>query len=619
MIDSSSTPTVDRSPTPGFMEALVDGVKLRGKQVFVLSGDVMGIFPNRDEVGYSPLEERLCESFGSRFTMVRLDLSLGVGFYDGGQRRQLFDTIGWGQNVNSSNSSPGDFDSLGGLFDFGSEFLNRHLRIENRSSSSQTLPQPNPEHLLARTKQRPGAALVLLRELTQMVREASERGERTQPICTIIRLAGAFFPPGDFGKLSELDRNRLATLLSWLNDPGYRAGGHVTILVTENRAELNSRIYSLPFGQSIEVGFPDQATRAHFVSYKLAQFQEEDESMNATFEVSEEDFVEESAGLGLNAISSLLEESARSAHPVTREGVNALLNEILKAQLDGVVTIKRPQHGDEDLCGYTGPREAIQRVFRDCDEEDTAIAAFVVSGPNGVGKTYNVEAHAADSGRIVIELSQIRSSDFGGTDRLFEMVRRYVEIYGKVAILVDEAHAAFGSIHSGESHNTEKRLMANIIKMMSDKNLLSKVVWCLMTTRPDLLDPDVLSRAPKQIPIFDLEGEERQDFFGEMFSLRGLSLERKELEEVVAATSWYSNRDLDYLIREVKSIKRDNPDTTVLEVLETWSASKGIISKRAAQSIIAASTSSYPALVPAKFRVDGFEQLLERAKLTLGG
>ncbi|BCX48419.1 hypothetical protein HAHE_23270 [Haloferula helveola] len=611
-MDTADTKPLAPGPTPPFMEALVDGVKHRGKRVFVLTGDVMGIFPDRERPDYSPLEDRLCQSFGEKFTMVRLDLALGVGFYDSDQRRSLFEAIGWAGGMRPMRDNG---DTLGGLIDLGSEIVNRHLR--GRAEPKKAPAPPTPEQLLDRTRQRPGAALVLLRELTELARAAQERGEFVRPLCTIVRLAGAFFPPGEFGKLSELDRNRLATLLSWLSDLGYHAGGHVTILVADTRAELNSRIYSLPSSQVVEVGFPDEATRRHFVRFRSAEMEKESESVAPEFENGIDDFVEESAGLGLNAISSLIEESARSGKPVTRDAVNELLNELLKAQLDGVVTIKRPRHGDADLCGYQGPRDAIKRIFRDCEDPDTAISAFVVSGPNGVGKTFNVEAHAADSGRIVIELSQIRSSDFGGTDRLFEMVRRYVEIYGKVAILVDEAHAAFGSIHSGDTHETEKRLMANIIKMMSDKGLLSKVIWCLMTTRPDLLDPDVLSRAPKQIPIFDLEGDERKEFFKAMFHRRGIELEGEELDQVVEATGWYSNRDLDFLIREVKSARRDNPDIRPTDVLETWSASKGIVGKRAAQSIIAASTSSYPALVPDRFKGPDFDTELRHAKALL--
>lgn len=592
------------------MEILVDGVKSRGKCIFTLTGNVADKFPDREGPGYSPLEERLCQSFGSHFTMVRLDLSLGVGFYDASQRASFFNAIGWARDpLAELTTDPAE--SLGGLLDFGAEMLSRG------NNRRRTQPSPSPHQLLERTKQRPGAALVLLREMAELAHRSAVNANNVRPICTIIRLAGAFFPPGDFGKLSELDRSRLATLLSWLTDPAYEEGKHVTILIAENRSELNSRILSLPLSQSIEVGYPDLETRNHYVTSISRDLKSQPSTSAPTFETSQTDFCENSAGLSLSAIASLLEHSARTNQEITRKAVTEVLNGILKAQLDGVVTIKKPQHGDADLCGYHGARKAIRGVFRDCESTDTAISAFVVSGPNGVGKTYNVEAHAADSGRTVIELSQIRSSDFGGTDRLFEMVRRYVEIYGKVAILVDEAHAAFGSIHSGDTHETEKRLMANIIKMMSDKALLSKVVWCLMTTRPDLLDPDVLSRAPKQIPIFDLEGQERTDFYKSMFARRGIPLNPREIETVVTETSWYSNRDLDFLIREVKSARRDQPAITVPEVLETWSASKGIVTKRHAQSLIAASTSSYPALVPERFRTPNFEIELAEAKRIL--
>lgn len=601
-------------PTPSFMEEIVNGVKQRGRRVFCLTGSVMDMFPDRDDTGYSPLEERLCQSFGGHFTMVRLDLSLGVGFYDSGQREQIFEDIGWSRNpLEQITKDPAD--SLGGLLDFGSEMMSR--QFGGRSRKTLEPSAPSPTQLLERTKQRPGASLVLLREITEMARRAAEQKPNVKPVCTIIRLAGAFFPPGDFGKLSELDRSRLATLLSWLSDPGYLAGNHVTILIAENRSELNSRILSLPSCQSVEVGFPNGATRTHFIAKQVKVYAKAPDTDEPTFESSLEEFASDTAGLGLNAISSLLEESARTGESVSKKSVNSLLNDILKAQLDGVVTIKRPQHGDKDLCGYSEPRDAIKRVFRDCECTDTAVSAFVVSGPNGVGKTFNVEAHAADSGRIVIELSQIRSSDFGGTDKLFETVRRYIEIYGKVAILVDEAHAAFGSIHSGETHDTEKRLMANIIKMMSDKRLLSKVVWCLMTTRPDLLDPDVLSRAPKQIPIFDLEGEERKEFYKMMFASADIHPEEEEMDQILKLTEWYSNRDLDFLIREVKSARRDDPKTSVIDVLYTWSASKGIVAKRHAQSLIAASTSSYPGLIPDRFKTATFEEEVARAKSLL--
>ncbi len=46
--------------------------------------------------------------------------------------------------------------------------------------------------------------------------------------------------------------------------------------------------------------------------------------------------------------------------------------------------------------------------------------------------------------------------------------------------------------------------------MMDDPSFLGKVLWGLMTSRPDEVDPDIKSRSPIQVPIFDLEGEERR-------------------------------------------------------------------------------------------------------------
>jgi SpoVK/Ycf46/Vps4 family AAA+-type ATPase len=217
----------------------------------------------------------------------------------------------------------------------------------------------------------------------------------------------------------------------------------------------------------------------------------------------------------------------------------------------------------------------------------------LVSGPNGGGKTFQMEAFAAESGRIVIELTGLRGMWFGQTDKLFERLRWHITTYGKVLILVDEAHTAFGSVHHASTHETERRLAGNIIKMMGDPRLRGKVLWALMTSRPDELDPDVKSRAPLQIPIFDPEGEARQRFIQELFQRRGLALSTDELHCVFQQTAHYSARDFDNLVREVKAQGK-----SVLEVLQIWQASTAIVQQRRLQTLIAALHCSYPQLLP---------------------
>jgi SpoVK/Ycf46/Vps4 family AAA+-type ATPase len=198
---------------------------------------------------------------------------------------------------------------------------------------------------------------------------------------------------------------------------------------------------------------------------------------------------------------------------------------------------------------------------------------------------------------------------YGQTDALFERLRWHISTYGRVLILVDEAHTAFGSVHQSETHETERRLAGNIIKMMGDPRFRGKVLWALMTSRPDELDPDVKSRAPLQIPIFDPEGDARQRFIQELFRRRGIVLDGDDLQHVLQRTGHYSARDFDNLVREVRAHGKP-----VGEVLQIWQASTAIVQQRRLQTLIAALHCSYPQLLPEWLRSMRTEAIQKEAE-----
>jgi SpoVK/Ycf46/Vps4 family AAA+-type ATPase len=213
---------------------------------------------------------------------------------------------------------------------------------------------------------------------------------------------------------------------------------------------------------------------------------------------------------------------------------------------------------------------------------------------------------------VVVELGGIRGQYFGETDRFFELLRWHIATFGKILILVDEAHTAFGSVHSSGTHETEMRLAGNIIKMMGDPGYLGKVLWGMMTSRPDELDPDIKSRAPIQVPIFDLEGEPRRKFVSEMFRRKKLAVAEEDLEKVLAETDYYSARDFRNLVAEVLAQRRKNPAISVLEVLAGWHASRSIRTQREFQSLIAATHCSYPTLLPQAIRAMSDSEIASR-------
>jgi len=284
------------------------------------------------------------------------------------------------------------------------------------------------------------------------------------------------------------------------------------------------------------------------------------------------------------------------------------VNQILQTQLGDIIRIKYPAHGPKDIIGYKQTGDIFKNVFERCEDPETAVAALLVSGPNGSGKTFQLEAYAAHSGRVVVELAGIRGSYFGETDRFFELLRWHIATFGKILILVDEAHTAFGSVHESGVHNTEKRLAGNIIKMMGDNRYLGKVLWGLMTSRPDKLDPDIKSRASVQIPIFDMDDGERASFLAMMMKRKGIKTTVTELDQVVQETLYYSARDYRNFVAEVLAQKRKNPEKGPMDVLSGWQASKSIKKQREYQELIAIMHCSYPALLPAHYqKMDEFQ------------
>jgi AAA+ superfamily predicted ATPase len=566
-------------PRPSFIDAVGHSYNRRGKRVVLLTGNVLDQFWSPPLKSFTPLEQTLYQELKDKFLVLRVDAASGISFYDTADAREIVRVCQLADRIASTGQELGDV----------------------QAKMAQTQHQPLP-------------MLILLREMSNTVNRLWSGDKRTyKPLCLIMQFAPALFPEGDFDRLSELDRQRLVTFLNWINDPFFSKSGSVMLLVSDTRSEMNRRVLALPVTEHVEIPLPNAPERAHFVTQYVQACVPPAPALQ--FELSQQSFVEDTAGLKLTSLEDLLETSRRTGEPVRRKHVLAEVNLILEAELGDVVKVNIPSHSPKDIIGSEATTAILRSIFQRCDSPETAVSAVLVSGPNGGGKTFQMEAFAAESGRIVIELTGLRGMWFGQTDKLFERLRWHITTYGKVLILVDEAHTAFGSVHHASTHETERRLAGNIIKMMGDPGLRGKVLWALMTSRPDELDPDVKSRAPLQIPILDPEGEARQRFIQEMFQRRGLALSAEELPHVFQQTAHYSARDFDNLVREVKA--QGKP---VLEVLQIWQASTAIVQQRRLQTLIAALHCSYPQLLPEwlrSMRADAIQQEAEELRWAL--
>lgn len=438
-------------------------------------------------------------------------------------------------------------------------------------------------------------------ELLAKILSAVTDARRTDPksvkkVCVIFHLAGSLFPRGEFDRLPSDDKLVLVSFLRMIQSTWFKQrSSHLILLMSDFMSELNERLVKQPGVDWIEMDPPNRAELHKFVSgYTVAT----PDAEPVAFEKGLEGFLDDAAGLPLYTVQEMLEGARSTSRPLTRKGVLVEVEKMYYAEFQDKVTFCKPIHTSADLCGYQAHARVFQKMFKDCENPATAIAAFLVTGPNGSGKTYQIEAYAGESGRVVLTLSNIRGMYFGETDMFFEKLRRRCKAYGKVCILYDEADAQMGSVTDKNTHETEKRLTMKIAMMITDKSMLGGVVWGFGTSRPNLLPPDIIRRCAIKIPILDLQGAEREEYIRALFDRKGVKMEDAGWSELFEQTKHLSASNLNDLINEVR-----RSGLPVLEVLKDWQTGEDdIVDKRRLQSLRAAQHCSYKSLLTEEMR-----------------
>jgi len=130
---------------------------------------------------------------------------------------------------------------------------------------------------------------------------------------------------------------------------------------------------------------------------------------------------------------------------------------------------------------------------------------FLVCGPVGTGKSFMVRCFAAEIGIPVVELLNFRSMWQGQTEANLERILGLLDALGPVAVVIDEADAALGNREmKGADSGVSERVFASLAAFMGDTRRRGKVIWFLMTSRPDLVPVDLKrqGRAEEHIALF---------------------------------------------------------------------------------------------------------------------
>ena len=457
--------------------------------------------------------------------------------------------------------------------------------------------------------------LTLVAELLRLVSRVRARGVPVRPLVVVVDQAESLLPAGDAPHLAPLDREAVKVFSDLLRDDGIWAEAEtadvypdVIVLLTATAAELNRKIAPLPKTVHVTVPLPDEATRAAFVRSRLAGLGAPFVELAPGYAL--ERFVADARGLTVRALDDLLTAARRdpSAFSIDRAAIVGAVNTILQERLGPIIKLVDPDHGMEEVVGFRRLKARLAALRRRFDDPDRAPAGITVVGPNGSGKTFMLEAFARDTDRTVITLSQIRSEWYGKTDVFAEMFEAGVAAFGRILILVDEAHVAFGSIHSRDTHETEARLTRHMIQMIDDLSYRSRIVWALITTRPDLLDPDFVraGRCSLFVPVFDPEGDDAREFAAfvvRRLAKAGIRLTAAERGLLTARTAGFSAGDYREFADDFADERAFDRSVTLARFLDGWTPSSvSLARERESQILLAALHCDWPELLPERLR-----------------
>jgi SpoVK/Ycf46/Vps4 family AAA+-type ATPase len=160
---------------------------------------------------------------------------------------------------------------------------------------------------------------------------------------------------------------------------------------------------------------------------------------------------------------------------------------------------------------------------------------YLLCGPVGTGKTFLAQCAAGEIGAPCVVLKNFRSKYVGETEGNLERVLSVLRAMGPVMVIIDEADAALGDREQEGDSGTSSRVFGMIATQMGDTRYRGKILWMLLTARPDLLPIDLKrqGRAEVHIPLFYPHDEaELKDLFVAMARKLGTTLAPEDIPKL---------------------------------------------------------------------------------------
>ena len=325
-------------------------------------------------------------------------------------------------------------------------------------------------------------------------------------VAVIINFLETIVPAGDVSYMGGEDRTNLVSLQRWITSSRLLRKDNIVILVTEHVSEIHPRIRENSRLVSIEVPYPEENERCEFIGYLKSQIPQ------LKSEVTDEQFALMTSGLNRVHLNSMLRGAASETEGITLEKIRQKKKELIESECVGLVEFVQPRFGLDTVGGMTRAKTFMRSIADTIKrgEVDEAPMGILISGPVGTGKTFLAECFAHDCGLNVVAFKNFRERWVGSSEANLEKILNLLRTLAPIVVIVDEADATLGSRDSGGDSGVDARIFSKLAAAMGDTKNRGRILWVLMTSRPDLLPIDLKrqGRAEEHISLFYPDTEE---------------------------------------------------------------------------------------------------------------